>query len=81
MKNDNAQQQDSENTFRFPFPQIEISFYLQTHTENEHKEMMQGRDVKMSNFVNSIKRKLPDRIDVFNKKNEFEFIKLMTGDF
>ena len=43
--------------------------------------MMQGRDVKMSNFVNSIKRKLPDRIDVFNKKNEFEFIKLMTGDF
>jgi hypothetical protein len=35
----------------------------------------------MSQFINSIKLKLPDRIDIFNKKNETEFVKLMQGDF
>ena len=35
----------------------------------------------MSQFINSIKRKLPDRIDIFNKKNETEFVEHMKADF
>ena len=31
----------------------------------------------MSTFINSIKRKLPDRIDIFNKKNETDFVNMM----
>ena len=42
---------------------------------------MRGKDVGMSQFIQSIKRKLPDRIDIFNKKNENEFVDLMRGDF
>ena len=35
----------------------------------------------MSKFINSIKLKLPDRIDIFNKKNESEFVQNMKMDF
>ena len=35
----------------------------------------------MSKFISSIKRKLPDRIDIFNKKNETEFVDSMKLDF
>ena len=35
----------------------------------------------MSKFITSIKRKLPDRIDIFNKKNETEFVDSMKLDF
>ena len=35
----------------------------------------------MSQFINSIKRKLPDRIDIFNKKNETEFVAQLKSDF
>jgi hypothetical protein len=43
--------------------------------------MMSDRNPTMSKFINSIKRKLPDKIDIFNKKNESEFVALMEGDF
>lgn len=39
--------------------------------------MMADRNANMSHFINSIKRKLPDRIDIFNKKNETAFVVLM----
>ena len=42
---------------------------------------MSKRNASMSNFINSIKRKLPDRIDIFNKKNETEFVEHMKRDF
>ena len=42
---------------------------------------MNKKNATMSKFVNSIKRKLPDRIDIFNKKNETDFVELMKGDF
>lgn len=42
---------------------------------------MQKRNEAMSQFIASIKRKLPDRVDIFNKKNETEFVALMKGDF
>jgi hypothetical protein len=58
-----------------------ISFFLQSHTEHQLNEVMMKRNTAMSNFINSIKRKLPDRIDIFNKKNENEFVKIMQGDF
>ncbi len=35
----------------------------------------------MSHFIASIKRKLPDRIDIFNKKNESDFVTALKGDF
>ena len=35
----------------------------------------------MSNFIGSIKRKLPDMIDIFNKKHEAEFVQSMETDF
>lgn len=35
---------------------------------------MQSKNTTMSQFINSIKRKLPDRIDIFNKANETEFV-------
>ena len=35
----------------------------------------------MSKFISSIRRKLPDRIDIFNKKNETDFVESMKLDF
>lgn len=32
-------------------------------------------------FISSIRRKLPDRIDIFNKKNETAFVEAMKVDF
>ena len=72
--------QDTE-TFHYALTQIEISYFLQTHTAVQHNQMMSDRNPTMSKFINSIKRKLPDKIDIFNKKNESEFVALMEGDF
>lgn len=36
--------------------------------------MVQKRNTELSQFIKSIKRKLPDRIDIFNKKNETDFV-------
>jgi hypothetical protein len=38
---------------------------------------MRRRNTSMSQFINSIKRKLPDRIDIFNKNSETEFVALL----
>ena len=35
----------------------------------------------MSKFISSIRLKLPDRIDIFNKKNETDFVESMKLDF
>lgn len=79
MKNESLL--DNVDSFRHPFPLCLISFFLQTHTTQQHQEFMKKRDVAISNFINSIKRKLPDRIDIFNKKNEAQFVTMMKGDF
>ena len=72
-----------ENTdaYRQPFTVLMVSLFLLSHTAQQHKELMQARNTTMSQFITSIKRKLPDRIDIFNKKNETEFVQLMQGDF
>lgn len=57
------------------------SFFLQSHTRAQMAAEMRRKDTAMSHFVNSIKRKLPDRIDIFNKQNETEFVTLLQGDF
>jgi len=79
MRNENMV--DNVESYRFPFTTIEISFFLQSHTEVQHNQMMALRNTQMSSFISSIKRKLPDRIDIFNKKNENEFVSLMKNDF
>ncbi len=65
------------DSYRYPFTVFIVSFFLQTHTSEQHLELMQSRNTTMSQFINSIKRKLPDRIDIFNKANETEFVQLM----
>ncbi len=72
---------ENPDSWRYPFTVFMISFFLQSHTEHQLNEVMMKRNTAMSNFINSIKRKLPDRIDIFNKKNENEFVKIMQGDF
>lgn len=69
------------DSYRSPFTVFMISFFLQTHTTQQHDELMKSRNTSMSQFINSIKSKLPDRIDIFNKKNETEFVQSMKGDF
>lgn len=66
---------------RHPFTVLVVSLFLQTHTSLQHEIHMQKRNISMSNFINSIKRKLPDRIDIFNKKSETEFVEIMKLDF
>ncbi len=55
------------NSFNQPFTVFTISFFLQTHTVEQHDMLMEKRNSEISQFINSIKRKLPDRIDIFNK--------------
>lgn len=72
---------ESLESFRHPFTVFVVSFFLQTHTSLQHEIHMQKRNSSMSHFINSIKRKLPDRIDIFNKKSETEFVEIMKLDF
>jgi hypothetical protein len=72
---------ESPDSYRLPFTVFVVSLFLQTHTTEQLAVFMQRRNQAMSHFINSIKRKLPDRIDIFNKKNETEFVALMKGDF
>lgn len=72
---------DSVDSYRTSFSVCVASLFLQTHTVKQHEDLQAKKNTTMSKFISSIKRKLPDRIDIFNKKNETEFIEAMKVDF
>jgi hypothetical protein len=69
------------DSYRTPFSLCVASLFLQTHTLRQHQALQNKKNTAMSKFISSIKRKLPDRIDIFNKKNETEFVDSMKLDF
>jgi hypothetical protein len=69
------------DSYKSPFPLAMLSFFLQSHNVNQMQAQMASRNQAMSQFINSIKRKLPDRIDIFNKKSETDFVAMMGSDF
>lgn len=71
---------DSLESYRTPYSVCVASLFLQTHTLRQH-EVLFKNNTKMSKFISSIRRKLPDRIDIFNKKNETDFVESMKLDF
>ena len=79
----NEQIIDSVDSYRSSFSVCVASLFLQTHTLKQHQEhlLQAKKNTAMSKFITSIKRKLPDRIDIFNKKNETEFVDSMKLDF
>jgi len=58
---------DAPDSFKQPLVKAIATFYLQTHTTRQHDKMMERKDVKITRFINSIKLKVPDQIDIFNK--------------
>jgi hypothetical protein len=43
--------------------------------------LIQTKFTALSHFIESIRRKLPDRIDIFNKQSETDFVAHMQSDF
>jgi len=61
-----------ENAYK-PMVQIEMSTLIISHSDREHENRQKSKEAKIKLLIKSIKQKLPDKMDIFNKEAELLF--------